>query len=628
MPNSMIEFDPEPSALAEVSFDQAGLFALGISLNDTAQVVDFVFTQSFLSNPALASIAPGQYYVLTVSRTGDISKGNIILEEAANTNAAVGETDYKRMTVFSQNEWIDVPESDMWFKVYTSAVRVTDGTAFDSGIAITSPKKQTNLLTGADEQYINGGYSLLDVASTTKNYVIIQRTETMSDTVSHPTTGNDVYSRIKDATSVSVVSESTLTDLIAAGNETIVLGSVTDTNPVGAESVTGMTMYAGLVGTATFEIINPSSDITANNLVGATLIPDINQDYKYKIIKVDVYEDAYGDVNLDATMDAADIARVTALTGYSRSLMDGAVLPADQWNAVTAGTVTMAEIIRADVNSDGVVTGADAALIQQHIALGTAFPSGSTLKRAVLTVESLIDPLTTTPDIIGDMTATFNGTSGVPFVPVEYRIDFVSMWSEENLVITDLRRFVPKTFTKIAETDPANGSGGTNSFYIPGDLLLGGNILDSSENSYNIDLEVATITLNIPEGATIEGTIDLFTNFIKNRLKYNDGTYVTQAALDDNTMKVSVALQSYAKDLGGDDIVSLDAADPVEEAISMYYDDASGVLKIRAGNTRNVGTRTEVSTKIIVTVFLKKAGFQNDNQRVTSAEFTDLLTPL
>jgi hypothetical protein len=624
IPDTMIEFAPEPSALAEVSFDQAGLAGLGIVLGAEPKVVDFVLTQSLLSNPSQSPIVAGQYYVLTVGRTGDISKGNIVLEEAANTNAAPGETDNMRMTVFSQNEWIDVPESDMWFKVYTSALRVTDGTAFDGGIAITSPKTQTNLLTSVEEQFINGGYSLLDVASTTKNYVVLQRKETLTDTVSHPTTGNDIYSRIKDATSISVVSGTTLTDLITSGNETIILGSATDSNPVGTESVTGTTIYAGLVGTNTFEIIGPSSDITNNNLVGALLTPDTNQAFKYKIIKVELFQDAFGDVNLDGVIDAADVVRCQALDGFSKSLQGGTVLPADQLAAIVLGSVTMSEIIRADVDADGNIKSTDAAMIQQHITLGTAFTSGATLSRAVLTVESLNNPLTTTPNILGDLPAFNAGT----FTPIDYQIDFVPIWSEDNLVITDLRRFVPKTFTKLSDTDPASGSGGTNSYYIPGDLLLGGHILDAAENSYNMDMEVATITLDLPAGVTIEGQIDLFSNFIKDRMKYNDGTYVNISALTDGTMKVSVALQGYAKDLGADDIASVDSNPAVEEAVSLYYTEATGVLRIRAGNLRNVGTRPEISTKIVVTVFLKKAGFQNTNQSITSTEFTSLLTAL
>jgi len=185
--------------------------------------------------------------------------------------------------------------------------------------------------------------------------------------------------------------------------------------------------------------------------------------------------------------------------------------------------------------------------------LGTSFPAGSSFTRIVLTVENLTDPLSTNPDIIGVDT----DLNAVPFTPVPFRIDFIPLWIEENIVITDLRRFVPKTFTSIESSDITGDtkSGGTNTTLIPGDVLLSGALLDEDANIYSIDLEVGTIVLDLPEGATA-AEVDVFNSFIKNQMRFSDGTLVGSSALDDEQVRVTASVQSIAKDLDGYDYES------------------------------------------------------------------------
>jgi hypothetical protein len=627
VPGSAIEYDPEPSALAEVSLNQSEMLDLGISLDGNPQIVDFIFTQSLLANPNLTPTPTvNAYYMVTVRRSGDISKGTVVIQEAANTDAAPTDTDEMRMSVFSSNDWTDIPESDMWFKVYTDAVRVTDGTAFDEGVQITIPKKQTNTTTGLDESYIEGDYSLLDTSLSAENYAIVQKSTDFTTPETHPTTGNQVNSRIKDVPDISIVSESTLTTLISAGNDTIVLGMASDTNPVNNPTISGVTKFAGLAGTTTFTIINPSSDVWVYNLVGSTLVPNINRaTYQYRITSVNVYDDAYGDVNNDGTIDLSDVSRAQALDGYSKDLQSGTLTSAVQQDAIVNGYVTMPEIIRADVNDDGVIDIEDPQLIQQNIVLGTAFIAGSTFKRAVITVENILNPTTTTTDIIGN-DSSFNN---VPFTNINYRIDYIPTWEDYNVQLTNLRRFVPKTFTEITATDitgsPRNG--GENIFFIPDDVLIGGDILNHNKTPYSVDLEVTPIVIDLPEGDT-NGEIDIFTNFVKGIMYFSDGTLVTSSALTNNQVRVSTAIKSYVKDLDGYDYQSIDNYDPIDEVVSALYMQLSGVLRIRASNIRYIPTRTEFRTKIILTVYLKKAGFANSEQQVSSSRLNELLTAI
>ena len=625
LPNTSIEFDPEPSPIAEVSFDKEELAELGVNLTDEPTIVDFIFTQSLLANPSVEpSIEPGKYYILTIRRAGNISTGNIVLQEAANTDSDLEDLDQKRLSVFSQNKWTDIPESDLWFKIYTDAVRITDGTAFDSGVQITSPRIKKNETTGLYESYIEGNHSLLDVSQTASNYVMVQKSNTYSDSIPHPSTGNLVFTRIEDTPDVSVVSIDTLTTLIEAGSEPIVIGSATDTNPKDNSDITGTTRFPGLLRTNTFTILQPTSDVILNNLIGSVLTPNTSEpEFKYRIIKKEVFYDAYGDVNADGSIDLNDVARAQALDGYSKSLEAGSLSSSAQRNAIVYGTVDMEEIIRADVTNNGYINIFDPQAIQQNIALGTAFQAGSNLTRVVLTVENIVDPLTTTPDMIGS-DPSFNQ---VPFSAIEYNIKFVPLWYPQNVVITDLRRFVPKTFTEISASDLTadTPTGGKNTSFIPGDLLLGGDILTIDGSTYPIDIEVNNIIIDLPEGST-QGEIDIFSNFIKNQMYFYDGTLVKSGALEANQVKVATSIQSISKDIGGDDFQSVDGYAAIDETIAVLYTQSSGILRIRANNVRNIATRPELRTKIVLTVYLKKAGFKNTETSVTSNQVQELLT--
>lgn len=633
VPNTAIEFDPEPSSLSEFSFDKAGLEELGIVLDDTPRPVDFIFTQSALANPNVEpSIEPGAYYVLTIRRSGNISIGTIILQDAANTHNDPDKADEMRMTVFTNNAWVDVPESDLWFKIHTDAIRIVNGTAFDEGVQITSPKVKLNEITGLEEPFIEGFHSLLDTSKTGKNYVIVQKSNLFSQAEPHPSTGNLVFTRVEDAPDISIVSEETLTTLLDAGNETIVLGVVTDDNPVSNPTITGITQYPGLVGTSTFTIINPSSDILVNNLNGSILIPNtIDPTLRYRIISKQIFTDAYGDINNDGVIDLLDVNRAIELgnvvggDGYAKNLQDGLVPSSIQRDSLVNGLLTMEEILRADVDSSGRVSITDVGLIQQHISLGTAFPAGSSFTRAVLTVENVTDPLTTSPNIIGN-DPLFNT---VPFTAIQFRIEFIPLWSDSNVLITDLRRFIPKTFSEIGSEDitASPQSGGVNTLFVPNDLLLGGKLLNINGTDYSIDLEVSTITIDLPEGST-QGELDVFNSFIKNRMKFFDGTLVSSTALTDNQIKVVSSIQSFVKDADGYDFESVDGYAAIEETVAILYTQSSGILRIRAANIRNLITRPELRTKLVLTVYLKKAGFNNTDQTVSDTDLNDLIVPL
>ena len=624
-PAAMIDFDPAPSALAEISFSQADLLANGIILDGYAKAVDVVFTQTTLASPILSQIIPGDYYILTITR-GSVGTGTIVIPEA--TNSVINSSNMF-MSVFSANQWVDVPESDMWFKVYSDTLAITNGTAIDSGVQITSPKVVVNPLTGANESYVETGHNFIDTAE--DNYVIVQKINQYSDSISHPVTGNPQFTRIADVPSFSVVAESTVTTLIDAQSNPIILGVAKDNNPNSFATITGSTVYPGLATANTFTILAPSTDLILNNLVGSILTPNTSKSsLTYRVVKQEVFTDAYGDVNGDGAIDTADVVLASALDGYSKLFDDiYPITPADQRAAIIAGTVTMPQIVRADVDGNGYVDAVDAQAIQNYITIHSAFPVGSEFRRVVLTVESVMDPIHNSPNIIG----ADSSLVALSFTPITYSITFVPSWKSEGIVVSDLRRFVLKSFTSIADSDliAVVPNGGKNVTLIPGDILLGGDILDVNANPYPIDLEVVELVIELPEGST-QGELDIFNNFIRGKLAFSDGTLVGLGALANNQVKIAASIQSVVKDFAPgqytDGYDYNDGTYHINETVAILYTQASGVLRIRANNIRNLVIRPELRTKIVLSVYLKKAGFENADQTISSQVVANLITPI
>jgi len=151
--------------------------------------------------------------------------------------------------------------------------------------------------------------------------------------------------------------------------------------------------------------------------------------------------------------------------------------------------------------------------------------------------------------------------------------------------------------------------------------------LDSTGDVHPLDLEIGHVVLELPDGYT-QGEIDVFNGFIKNIMKFSDGSLVPLAALSNNQVRVTAAIQSYVKDLDGYDFQSIDGYAAIDEALAILYTQSSGILRVRAANIRNIQTRPELRTKIVLIVYLKKAGFINSDQVVAAEDISDFLVPI
>lgn len=638
LPDNEIDFDPVTSAIEELSLDQADLEKLGIVLDSTPQPVDFVFAGTNLANASLSGLEDESYYVITVRRTGSTTTGTLSLEEASNTD------NDQKLTVFSNSVWTDVDSSSLWYQVWTDSVKVASGVAYDQGYQLVIPKTKVNN-NGVTIQNEIQDLAFVDTTEDTENYVIVQKTLEYTDSESHPRTGDDIFSRVEDAPAFSLLNQDDTLELLETQEDLVILARVKDTNSKSNPEIAGTLDYPGLAIGNVINVINPGSDLLTQNVVGSIITPNIlKPTLKYRIISQDIYTDLYGDVDNDSDIDLADANAVGDLDGYSIYFATtGTYTEAQHETLAASGAIDILELLRAEVDSsDGYeITSSDLTAVNAYIDSGTAFPNGaSSFSRVRLEVEPLTYPYseltseaastlslnTLDPDLIDG--SNFSVSSNIDF-----SIEFVSTWSPENVELLDLRRYVNTTFLTAPDIENSPENGGSNDYFIPGDLLLSGNVKNLDGSFHSLDHEVGTIEIVLPTGDT-EGTINIFDLYVDNQMRFSDGTLVSSAAITNNQVRMHVSIGSHVKNVSGDDgYLDFDGYSDgyganADEAIGTYLDHSTGLLRIRAYNIVHNDLFPELRTRIIVTVFLKKAGFTNSPVSVASTDIAGILDPI
>lgn len=635
VPDNAIDFDPDPAIIGQISLNATDLLNQGVVLDGSAQKVDFVFTNTKLSSPTLTTIVKDRYYVFTISRTGDTSVGTIVLEEAPNT------VDSSYMVVFDGSQWINVYDSDMWFSVEGDYIKVTDGLAYENGVGVEVPRIKADS-TNTIVPYVEGLIPLYTTSQSSSNFILLEKTDEFSDTEESQTTGDDVATRVKPVPLITAESESAIDTLREAVPAPILLAEVVDTNPRGNPAqLTGTTTLIGLVDGNIFNIINPSADLLSHKLVGSILTPNTSASNKYRIIKTEVITDAYGDLNGDGVIDSDDLAILSGwvVDGYFATALSTSATQQqiiDGYGGIDGYGETTVAILRGDLNGDGVISAADVTLLTNYInnAIST-FTVGSTFTRLKLTVEALQDPLTTAANI----SATDSQFTTVPFTSTSWSIDFYRTWIPDLISVSDLRRYMPTTFT-----EPSTDSlpEGRNDVFIPGNLLIDGYQLNQDGTPYSVDFEMSHLSLVIPivdsygSPTLLDGYtgINLFDNFVVessdgktvsgfDAMKYADGTYVQSGDFQLSKVKIVPTLQSIAHKYSDDNVDGY-----INDITGLYYDPNTSLLTIYADDIYDDGygnTLPPRSTKISVAVYLKRAGFRNATRNITEAQMRELL---
>lgn len=321
-PNSAIDFSPNNVPIAQLSFNYTTLQQNGFILDGNPQPIDFVFSNT--STASGASIIPGNYYIVTVKRSGSADKCNILITAGSNR------TPNTKASIFNGTTWVDIPEEDLWFRVHTDAVKVSDGQAYDTGNGIVVQKTFVDPTTQATIDY---SFDAVQFAGTDTYTGVLTATTQKSVLVQDQRTGNPIYSRKSFAPTLQLLNTIDFGSLTKS-SEPLVIGTISDKNQKGFDSSTS-TFSAALHeftfanNEITLKVITDTSDprydpnvvslvsnLLNGDLIDAKIIP--NSTYPstyYRISKAQLFTMLYGDVNGDGVIDENDLTLINTLYG-------------------------------------------------------------------------------------------------------------------------------------------------------------------------------------------------------------------------------------------------------------------------------------------------------------------------
>lgn len=680
IPDLAIDFEPEERPITELSFSQSELKEAGYVLTNIPQPVDFVFTNSMISQAG--GIEIGKYHAITVRRSGDADKGTIYLEVGNNR------IDNSRLTVFN-GLWVDVSEEDLWFKVWSDTAKITSGQAYDRGNGITSSKTEVDQNTGATIDSWDRYFNFVSTGQNINNIAVLQATLEKSVSVQDERTGDNVYSRQRYVPALSFVTSAALQTLKET-SEPLIVGCMSDSNPKIRDTFEKTQEYIGMAKEDVYTIINPDADLLSIRLIGRKLIPQVDcSAFEYRIFKAELCVDGYGDVNGDGYITQEDVTRAAELIGSSLSDLT-------TQQDIIDGTKTTLEILRADVDGDGIISANDVDLIQKFVDLEDgyrSFPVGTSFTHLNLQVQPAvarwdgywtcydkentetlvcdgyiahtcsdvrIDPSTLSeserlyfgnpvvPSIDGDNPGIYKA---VPFISVNYQIKFTSFWQDWLLSLSADSRKLPATFTEsssekvncsqssnficqeraneVPDCDP-----GVNNFYVPNNLIVNNNIIQPNGLPIAADIEMGVINLELGEQVFEETSFDIYRDFVVDKgdgftnanypaMRYADCTTVQPEDLAGNKIRFNVAIQSFVPNFDGySDIDGYGIV--IDDLIGVYMDHTNGYLRLTAQDLEQNPLFQTLVTKIQVVVYLKKSGWRNQVITVDSDKVAGL----
>jgi len=346
VPNLPIDFSPFNIPLAQISYNYVSLQADGIVLNSVPQPVDFVFSNSPIANGNL--MVPGQYYAVTIKRSGSANQCDILI--------AVGGDliDNSRVTTFAGTLWVDIPSEQMWFRVYTDAAKISDGQAYDAGNGIIIPKTTIDPTTQATIDYSFGAQEFAgsDVFS-----AVLAAVTQDSVPVPDQRTGNPVDSRQQYVPQINLLDTIDLTNLENTSTP-LVLGNIVDKNiklfNPGQVTITAPLFSATMAGDELLiKIIDDTTDVVRYNtqvialasyllngaLVSAQITPDSGGApfTSYRIASAQLCSMIVGDVDGNGIIDENDLALLNTFIGYNLNtgLPDQTVINTDGYTFTT-----------------------------------------------------------------------------------------------------------------------------------------------------------------------------------------------------------------------------------------------------------------------------------------------------
>lgn len=339
---------------------------------------------------------------------------------------------------------------------------------------------------------------------------------------------------------------------------------------------------------------------------------------------------------------------------------------------------TILKILRADINGDMKVDATDISLITNYINKVAPFPATTSPGNKVaaeftairFTLEKYIDreddytassnrssAIHTLPDVLLDGYAAGSSMFGRDLKnnAITFTVTKQLEWKEQLVNSTSNPKMVPVSFNYqegyvlnectlkgiINERYPLPPvfDRGRNDLLLPNNLILdyGGEVIRPDGYYYKVDFEVATIVLEVPAVSfATEKTINVFNDFVANfsgdghtRLGYEsqrfaDCSFVAMDALTKNQVRFTVSLKSFSPEVNGEDSGGTTGI-IVDGRIGVSLNAESGILSLNFANLYEDATLQTRKTRIQITVFLKRAGFNNNDLTINSTQVKNLL---
>lgn len=667
VPELAIDFEPNPIPLAQISFSQSTLRELGYVLNDVLQPVDIVFNTSKIASSG--GLKVGKYYLFTIKRSGGTSVGEIKIGIGNHS------IENSRLTTYN-GAWIDTEEYDLWFQIWSDAIKASDGIAHEQGTILAIDKAIYDQELRIEKDYFFGFLAPQSTGQNIVNYAVLESKKETLIVEQDQRTGGKINSKQKFSPKIEFYSGTQLATK-QISSEPLILGTVKDSNSKRNPNLEKIQFYPGLANENKFIIVAPDADLLSLNLLGSKFYPTPSCcGDGFLIAKVEVCTDGYGDLNGDGQIDSVDLNLLSSLLG------EGLPLTSTQ-NKILAGEISTLSLLRGDLDGDGYISSNDVDILTQYLNKeANSFPIGSTFQHLILTLQSgvgrydsyydcdgyvrldgytglnIVSPENLTPtDLLLTGYSPLNiGTEiefqTVPFLPVEYRINHFPFWQEYLLQVESKARIVPANYSSNQQTneydcslisalcsekyfETSNFSVGKNDLYLPDSLILDrGEILRSNGEHYKVDLEINTIVLYLPVTQISSGSINVFEKLIADKgdgltianysaMKYSDCSSVGFNDLALGKVKFGIAISSFTTSPDGYFSDGYDVL--IQNYLGLSFDQTTGILTFSAKGLFSDLTIENLISKIMITVYLKKAGWNNLERQVSATELLGLL---
>ena len=399
-PDNLIDFDPEPSPIAEVSHSMGDLLSLGVSLDDIPKKVSFDFSQTLLADPVISpSIQADKYYAVLISRRGSNSVGTLVLEKgfhkpsrkASNGQTLSPQEQFGRLDQkfieFDENNlvYVDDPDSALWFAVHSDTVEVTSGTAYsDDGFPIVLPKFRDYVGSTKISSFLRN-IPLKSIAEGSGNWLALYREDEFTSPGAHPRTGNYVNTRIVDSPSVLMIEASEIENY-SDSDQPLILAKIVDNNVREAQDIEGKFDKPGLILPDEVLFVNPSAELLSSNLIGRVITTDTECECnsRYRIIDAKCEVVYAGDLDGDGELTSGDILELLNIVGNT-------INSSTTERKILGGEIDLINFLQSDLNGDGTVDGTDIELIEDAVDGYINFSIEDSLKVMRIRLENILE---------------------------------------------------------------------------------------------------------------------------------------------------------------------------------------------------------------------------------------------